>query len=201
MSGERKLIRQDLVARLMGKTKAQNRVYGARTIPLPDEALSAILVTVKRERAEPLGIGGEPNFRNTITVMIEPVVAETKDATHADKLDDLTAEIETVLLTDPEWVKQFEKIAFEEHELNYYTDASQKQIASAAMQFDLTYRTQYEPVVVDDFVTLHLDVDAIDPADPNDHPADGTWPDGYGGQPGPDNRVEVAATLTMEQDP
>lgn len=198
MSSERKSIRHDIVARLKGKTLANNRVYASRSIPLPEELLPAILVTTKRERSEARSAGGgEPSFESTLTVLIEPVVKETQNAEHDDKLDDLAAQIEDVLLTDTDWVQQFEKIAYVESEIHYY-EKGEINIASLEIQFDLVFSLRYQPVVVDDFATLQLNVDAIDPADPNQHEADATWPDGYGGQPGPDQRQEVSATIKME---
>lgn len=201
MSSERTLIRKDVKARLVGKTLAQNRVYTNRTKSLDEaDALPAVIVTTKRNRGESLSLGGEPNFRNTLTVLIEPVVVETANDAHEDLLDELAEQIVATLFTDPDWVKQFEKISYVEEEIQYYTQG-QRPLASIQMQFDLQFHLQYQPVILNDFVTARINVDAIDPADPNVHPPDGTWPDGYGGQPGPDKRIEVDAELTMEQNP
>ena len=200
MSEERAKVRKDLVTRLMGKTIAQNRVFASRAIDLPKDLLAAIIVTADRETATSINLGGSPTFRHTLTVQIEAIVAETKNMALDDRADSLATQIETVLLTDPEWVKKFEKISFESHELAYREEGERLK-ASVLMRLQLEYVLEHDPAIADDFVTAQVDVDSIDPADPNTHPPDGTYPEGYGGDPGPDKRKEASATFTLEQNP
>lgn len=200
MSSDRKAFRLDVISRLMGKTSVGTNVLKSRTIPIPDDVLSAIVVSTKNEREELVSNGSEPSFKATLTIVIECIVAETASGDHDDLADDLADEVSTVLFKDPDWVKQFEKISAINTVNQYYMDGD-RLMASAEMSVDVEYTTRYEPVVTDDFVTMKINMDAIDPADANEHEADGTWPEGYGGQPGPDKRIEVAATLTMEQEP
>lgn len=200
MSSQRRLIREDIVARLLGKTSVGQRVFASRSIPLPEEKLPAILVSIPRERGQNLAEGGPPRFRTTSTVIIQCVVKEIGAAEVEDTLDLLAEEVEQVLLTDPVFVKQFEKIANYDSQLMQITQGN-IELASLAMQIDLQFDDLFPPVVADDFEGLRIKTDAIDPADPNIHPPDGTYPDGYGGQPGPDKRIEVEQEIELEIEP
>ena len=143
------------------------------------------------------GKTGPPLFKTTSTVVIEAMVKETGEAQVEETLDLLAEEIETVLFTDPDFVKQFQQITSYDSQILVRTEGA-LDLASVAMQVDLEFSDRFDPVIADDFETLRLTTDAIDPADPNVHPPDAQFPEGYGGQPGPDHRIEVDAEIELE---
>ena len=188
-----------MIGRLTGKTGAQNRVYSSRSIPLPEELLPAVLVYVNRAPAKGKGPGGEPKFNTRLELTIEAVIKDTIDATVDDKLDILGEQIEAALLNDLNFVSQFETIDDKDSD-TFYSVEGDRRMAHLQIRMTLQFTETYHPVVTDDFKTVHIKTDAIDPADPNLHPPDAQFPDGYGGQPGPDKRVEVESEVVLETD-
>lgn len=199
MSSQRRIIRNDIVTRLLNKTTAGDRVYPSRSEPLPEEKLPAILVHIPRERGQNIAENqGIPNFRTTSSVLIQAVVKDTGGEQVQETLDLLAEDIERILFTDPDFVKRFSKIGNLDTQVGTYTQGA-LELASVGIQVDVEFDDDYPPVISDDFATLRLKTDVIDPAaDPNVHPPDGQFPEGYGGYPGPDKRIEVEAEFEVE---
>jgi hypothetical protein len=185
-------VRAATVALLKGVTAVGDRVWPTRIMPLRRGSYPAILVYTLQEDMSGSG-SPPPQFRHDLTLAIEirwcPTDADLDDLDD-DAEDALDALCETVLdrlLTNPEWVAQFEEIIGISTAIGF--DArGENVLMGARIVITGTYRTLWEPVVPDEFERLQFGIDAIDPADPNIR------------QPGPDGRIEAGADFTIPND-
>ncbi|MDO8421564.1 MAG: hypothetical protein Q7S99_05330 [Parvibaculum sp.] len=107
--------------------------------------------------------------------------------------DDLVEKIESVLFTNADFVKEFSGLRSASSQTTAKQDGN-KPMLRVLQSYVLEYGLEFEPVIPDAFVTVEIEVDAIDPADPN------TGNEGYaGGSPGPDGRIEGVVTVEPEQ--
>jgi len=207
---QRQVVRERTVAQLKGRTAAGDRVYPSRVLPFRREnPLPAISVYTNTEWGTPLGNMSAFQFQESLQLTVEAVVElptaseQTPDERlHLDvavPLDALCQEIEYALWPNFAWYDCMISGA-ERKEWRYELGAppeTDRRTAAAVLTATLNYADIYEPTIVDEFQTLWLAIDVIDPAaDPNTtgHPTDP--PDGYpGGYPGPDGRVEVAVRV------
>ncbi len=152
----RKAIRADAVARLKAAaTLAGNNVFKSRTSRFGDDVLPGLNVLTSEEQKRGLGEGA-PSFRAELTLAVEVLVAETDDAD--DTLDDLVDQVEAALMTDPEWVRAFERVVSVDSRMGIANDGD-KRHASAVVAFRLQYTAIFDPVVPDDLTTLDADFD------------------------------------------
>jgi hypothetical protein len=210
---QRQVVRERTVAQLMGRTAAGDRVYPSRVVPYRrEQPLPAISVYTLAEVGVPLGNMSAFQFQESLQLTIEAVVErETAEGDTADArlradvcapLDALCAEIEQALWPNFTWYDcMISGAERKEWRLDLGApNETDRRTAAATLAATLNYADIYEPTIVDNFETLWLEFDVIDPAaDPNvdGHPT--APPDGYpGGYPGPDGRIELAVRVPKD---
>lgn len=176
-------LRRSVIDRLKAAGLAGGRVFSSRATPLPPEKLPAIEVRVETEALAAQGAPAWPLFLATETLIVEPIVKDEADA--ADRLDALCQQIEDLLLTDPSWVNQFQKVA-QIGTTIAISGEGDRVTMSAQMSFGIELgRLSFEPKVTDTLTRISTGIDAIDPSDPNRR------------TPGPDGRIEVSLDTTL----
>lgn len=186
-------------------TAAGDRVYPTAIIPWRREMpLPAIGVYTLDEAGEGIdgGIVGAFQLRFTLKLAIELVVETptTPDLEPAARLmidsqaalDALCEQVTNALLPNPAWYRMpanghtcamFQGVERWDFggALGRVEDTDRRTMGGT-ITAALTYGRNYDPTITDDFCTVHLDVDVIDPAaDPNIK------------YPGPDGRIEIEA--------
>lgn len=186
MSLDRTLIREDLVTRLLNNTSVSDKVFNWRVTPFKDPELPAIVIKAPDERSAKKSAGTTPRFQSELTLQIEIHAFGTTEKVVADQLDAINEEIETVVFKSPTWSKEFESWASYDTkvELNH---ESNKIRGLAIMLLDVKYQRSFPPTVPDELTNIHVDVDALDPSDPNLQ------------TPGPDGRLEASADWPIDQ--
>lgn len=170
-----KLIRDDAIARLVAAaTVAGARVYDSKTTKdQDDDDLPRLSVyTPKTTRVNVSRGIGIPRFRVTLDLVIEGVLepdvgltGDAADADLADKLDAFEIQIANALLTDADWVCQFESVGNMLTDKGRDADSNQRR-GSVQCTFELQYTEVFEPVTVtDDLKTVQLDVNLDADAD------------------------------------
>lgn len=192
---ERQRIRNDVMQRLLdANTAAGENVFRARVTPPDEDELPALCVYTPDERGASERGSQHPMFDTTLTLQVDALVMHADG--YDDKLDALCEELEAALLQSPDFVSQFERIASYNTTTSFH-DGGEVPVAAAIITIDLVFTNEFPPLVGDDLETTHIDVDAIDPADPNT--GNEGEENGYaGGQPGPDGRTEASIDITHE---
>ena len=137
-------------------------VFRARLMPTKDMLLPYAMVHLVGERTEPWGDANtaEPSLDHTLTLGVEIVMASPaanaagNAATAPDA--DIVALVETVkatLMTDPTWVNLFEGLERANVRYAYPTESTELQV-SALIEFDLTFRSSWEPYVPNDLTEI-----------------------------------------------
>lgn len=160
----RKGIRDGVAAKLTaaGLVPA-GHVLGFRTTPLPRSKLPALLVYVNGQTDRNLSIG-RPFFRRSLEIAVEAVIDGASDDGLGDTLDDLCAGIETALLTDPDWIRQFERIGDPRTDLTAVVDG-ERRMAAAKIVIPVEYVAEYAPnlAAAVDLSTVAVEVDTMEP--------------------------------------
>jgi len=168
---ERALIRQNLVALLLGQTAAGQRVSSSRARAVWRQGLPAILVySLREEWAEH---AQSPRiYRVATTVALELFVEETATGPADDQLDALGAEVLAVLFRYP-------SLGLDDCELRpatYDADfgSGKKRIGAGRITCEVVHYVEApegDPALVGDFLTAHFEhrlqpddgqVDAVD---------------------------------------
>lgn len=177
----RTTIRTATAGLLAGATDAGPRVYRRRTPPVPNPEAPYLLVHASRETASGDAGMSAPKFQHDLTLTIEAAVNGTGEAAE-DALDALCGQVLDRLLTDPSWVRSWSRIVA--------VDTSSLPTADDRLvaRVDIVgrFHTVWKPVVGGGFESIGLEVDAIDPADPNAAPAGG-----------PDGRIEIGGGVVL----
>lgn len=101
---DRKLLRLAVVAALKNQiTGVDDRVFNSRRVPLEPESLPAILVYTNSESVEERTVAPR-EYERTVELVIAILEKEDDafdDVALQDKLDDLAAEVEAVVESDP----------------------------------------------------------------------------------------------------
>lgn len=153
-------LRDDTLMRLVaGVPQAEGRIWRGRAWPMPDEALPAVLVYMFRERKALISeAGGQPMYRVTGTLAVHCRAAapaidadEMDEAAHAgalleDTLDALAGAVETSLLNDPDWVRQFDAIENVDTDLRVDPNAD-RAIGEAVIVFTLRWTEDFPPLL------------------------------------------------------
>ena len=171
----RKGIRNGVAAKLTaaGLVPA-GHVLGFRTTPLPRSKLPALLVYVNGQSDRQLSIAA-PRFRRSLEIAVEVVIDGSTDDGLGDALDDLCAGVESVLLTDPDWIRQFERIGDTRTDLTAVIDGDRR-MAAAKIVIPVEYIAEYPPnlATAANLSTVQLEVDTM-PTD-GSMEAHATWP-------------------------
>jgi len=102
MAHQRKLIRDAIVAALVGETVAEDRVRSTRLTPWRKGGLPAISVYAVDEDVDPAKSDAAPRkLHRVVNMTIEGVLAETNEDQLDDALDALAEEIEVAMDADP----------------------------------------------------------------------------------------------------
>lgn len=173
-----KSIRADVKARLAAAgVMVADRIFGFRTTPLPQNKLPALLIYTNGEDLRSISIGA-PRFRVSLELAIEAVCDGATDDGLGDALDDLCAAIKDKLLTDPNWIRQFERISGVRTDISADV-AGDRRLAAAKLVFTLEFVASYPPNLdtAANLSTVQLAVDTI----------------------APDGDPEVTATITLPE--
>ncbi len=136
-------------------------IFYGRTAPGQDSQLPYALVWNAGERTEPNGEAnaGAPSFMHRLTLVVD-VLAQAPSGTTPETLEAVEAALDAdivgfaeairaTLLTDPSWVNLAEGI--ERCDTRYsYPKEAQAVMAQATIEFELTYRSVFEPVLPND---------------------------------------------------
>lgn len=177
--------RSATVGLLKDATTAGARVYATRLLPPGDPVYPLILVHTDDEGMTANGIG-VPQFAHDLTILIDARidVGSADPADRENALDRLCEAILNRLLTNPDWVRRFERIAGIRTRISVI-DQGGATLLTALIGIGVTFRTVWEPVVSDAFASARVGVDAIAPSDPNL------------ASPGPDGRPEAGGTFLI----
>lgn len=166
-----KAIRLDVATRLAaaGLVPAGN-VLGFRTTPLPRSKMPGLLVYTSSKRSQNLSIAS-PYYRVILDIAIECVLDGNTDEGLGDELDDLATAVEALLLTDPAWVDQFERIGDTQIDYGSAVDG-ERRMALAKLTIPVQFVTQFAPRISDTpaLSTVAVTVDTL--------PVDGS-PEGH----------------------
>lgn len=185
---------RDLIA--AGMPVFRGQVFNDRHIALRLDQLPAVRIYTHEEARQSVQPAHQIGYYSgTVNLAVQIVMQGAADSALADRLDQLCFAVEVLLFSSPDW-----KCGAGEGTDSVTTiidgdDTTQVRLSTATITFGIRY-AEYIPVVIpDDFRTLLINWDLIDPAaDPNTGPP-GTPPNvegGYhGGYPGPDGRIEV----------
>lgn len=100
MAHQRKLIRQEVQARLWGKTVAEDRVFATRVVPLKGQEVPAISVYALDEESDDEE-SAPRELRRDLDLAIEAWVKHSKSAPADDAMDDICEQIENLMHADP----------------------------------------------------------------------------------------------------
>lgn len=190
---------RDLIAARMPVFRGQ--VFADRHVALRVDQLPAVRVYTHEDARQSI----QPNhnigyFSGLVTLTVQIVMQGAADTALADKLDQLCFAVEALLMSSPEW-----KCGAGEGMDSIAThidgdDTTQARLSTATISFGIKYAEMLPVLIEDEFDTMIMGYDVIDPAaDPNTegHPTEP--PDGYpGGYPGPDGRIEIRQVFHMQ---
>lgn len=184
-------IRTDVIARLKGRTVADQSVHDSLVVPVdgPDE-MPCLNVFIPSTREEFASLAA-PTFKATTTLRIDGYLAGDDEAALAAALDAFEMETRRVLLTDAAWVRQFEPLR-EVSAQRGFSPAGGKLWGQFVLSLDLRYRTSYPPVAEDPFTALRITVDVIGPTEA------GPAPDG---SPEATQDIELPGAELPEEEP
>lgn len=158
----RKGIRADVAARLVAAAIVPaGHVFGFRTTPVPKSKLPALLVYTNGQSDRNLSLS-RPYFRRTVEIAIEIVLDGNTDADLGDELDDKCAAVESALLTDSEWVRQFERVGDPRTDIGSAVDG-ERRMALAKLVIPVEYSAEYPPnlAAAPALSTVAADVDTM----------------------------------------
>lgn len=140
----RKRIRKDAQARLVAAGLVPvGHVIGPRTTRIPDDLLPALMVYCRTGNGKNIS-GNAPTLRWTQELAIECVVTGADDEAMGDALDDLSDAVEVTLLSDPEWVAQFEKAPDVRFEMAF-DDTGARRMGAGQVVVSLQHVREYMP--------------------------------------------------------
>jgi hypothetical protein len=187
-------LRQQTISRLKTLPGIFRDVYDSRLPQLKRGMLPAVRVyTAASSQGLSISI---PEFRSTAQLIIQIIAEDGADPALAERMDRYADIVKARLLSDGVWLQLFERVLSIESEYDRTVEGEWR-MTTVSLTFGIQYTEVWEPLVPDWLETVAIKVDVIDPAaDPN------TGNPGYpGGYPGPDGRIEIAATVINPQPP
>lgn len=136
-------IRTDLVARLRGKTDADDRVFDSRRVNYEAEELPAITVTTLGGTDDRWSIG-TLLVKHTERLAIVGDVAGEDEAALAAALDTLEGQILDAVAGDPEWVGSFDAVE-KVDSAKKLDDATGDLLGHVAVVVEVHYAVKYAP--------------------------------------------------------
>lgn len=156
-------IRTDLVARLRGKTPAEQRVFDSRLTAFEPEELPAICV-FSAGGAEDKWSKNTLLNRHTERVQVTSFVTETDEAALGAALDTMADAVIDNLMGDPEWASAFESIESVKVEKWQPDKDSKFTLLAVTCTFEVRYAVQYVPTSQAPFKTAAVTTTSADPA-------------------------------------
>lgn len=209
-------LRSDIRARavaVLAEQIANTRVITGQQWPMEKLQLPALLLDMRSEDKRAIsadGATGQPAYSVSATMVVrarEVVSSEPGAAPFGldhgraieAVLDRWIEAIQSALLQDPAFVRMFKAIPAVRVETQV-SALEEQMVAEAGVTLTLVWEEDWSPRVVDNFASLRLGVDAIDPQDPL-----GTYPNTSGfpdpapppRDRGPDGRAEIGADLII----
>lgn len=193
---------RDLVVAVLSNANLvpAGQVYPSRELPVQANQVPALLVFTHREKAEGLSRGTTPQFRATLTVVVEAIAVSADAETLETALDALADGVLAALLNGPDlpsavsWFPNFD--------VSFTVKADGKKFTgSALIALEMVYDYTFAPNLTQPLASVGLKVDALYPFDPS-----GAYPPpsnpAYPVPPaprvsGPDGRDEIAADLPL----
>jgi hypothetical protein len=115
-------------------------------------------IYILREQGIPLGDANhaEPKFKSTLTVGFSGAVhADTDDQNKLYQLEETMSEVLDVLLTNPKFVNLAEGFTGTDRQ-SQYAKVGETTLFEIRIELQALYDSWFDPVVVDDFNTLHI---------------------------------------------
>lgn len=157
------VVRQDVVRRLLAyRTSAADRVLESHSAPIDDDQLPALIVYTPMEGTDRSGEAAL-EYEVTLTLHIEARVKGTALAKASKALGLLISEVLDCLLSDPEFVKKFERIPSRNIRTTFPA-GSAVELGEADIVLELVYRDRYEPSLKAPFLGVSFDPPATVPA-------------------------------------
>ena len=141
--------------------------------------------------------GHLPSFDHDLTLRVDLHVSAGSGWAAAG--DDLAEKIGAAILTDADYLADINVSGFAWHNTKLRPSGEGEDVVAVLeIEFGLVFGWVHEAVIEDTFEQTDINVDAVDPADPNTGHAE--EPGGYeGGSPGPDGRIEGRVSADPEQ--
>ena len=159
----RRTFRQDVVARLKASSvvtalcPAAN-VYDSRTTRIPVGTMPAIVVFAARTRRRKESALSFPQYKATHSISIDCFAVGATDAELGENLDLLAEAVVDELLTDGDFVAQFEELGDVSEEVVLEAEADNRH-GLVRITIEGSISECYEPKAIDDLSTVHVDVD------------------------------------------
>jgi len=136
-------------------------VFRVRTYPTKDNMLPVVTVALGRDRMDADGSdnSGEPSFKHTVTLNVSAVCVAKSQFFIDGKLNEAKSAILTTLLSNTEWLALVEAVSAIDVSM-VYPDEGGIIFAEARMAIEVTFRTDWPPVVPDDFLDAFVTEEA-----------------------------------------
>jgi hypothetical protein len=125
-------------------------------------------VYILREQRTPMGDANhaEPKFKHSLTLGFSGAIhAETDDQNKYYQLEQAMSEVDDVLLTDPKFVKLVEGVTAMDRQ-SQYAKVGETTLFEIRVEMVMEFSGWFDPVVVDDFNTLHVTLQYPPDVDP-----------------------------------
>ncbi len=130
-------------------------VFKQRVLPTKDDQLPLACVWHGGDRTEPWGDAnvGPPSFDHTLAIVVDIMTKAASQNALDAPIVDLVERLRATLLTDPTWVNLFE--ACSRCDVAYtYPGEGNFFYAKGTVTFELTFRSEWEPVIQTDFTEM-----------------------------------------------
>ena len=140
-------------------------VLKARTAPGQDDMLPYAVVWFAGERTQPNGDAntGAPEFIHTLTLIVDVMVRAGDETTLDTAVVGFVETIRATLMTDSTWIGLFEGIERCDTRYAYPKEAADI-VVQAMIEFEVTFRSVWQPYVPNDLDTVAVTVERPRPA-------------------------------------
>ncbi|WP_417904524.1 hypothetical protein [Candidatus Tisiphia endosymbiont of Micropterix aruncella] len=132
-------IRQTFVDILKGKTAAKDKVYDSRLYSMNDSTLPGIIIFSSQEEIVTSTISPPRCQNRTARITVECYAKATTSVNII--VDNMTAEVESLVLNNPELKKLCKDCRLESTDINLNSDGDQP-VAVASLVFTVIYQTK-----------------------------------------------------------
>jgi hypothetical protein len=156
------------------------QVHSSRVDPFKEDKTP--IINVQYAKISRQCLSHDLTFRAVASLRV--IVSVCKTTGYDVLLDTVVGEVLDKLLTDAIWDTRYEAVSEILTEYDY-REAGETNQAAALITFEIQYTDKYEPRIVNNLESIHVDVDVISPAaDP---------------LPGPDGRIEASFDVDINQ--